>query len=67
MEPIAKRLVVDEQNRPVAVQLDLATYERIEAVLEDYALYQLMQEPDDEEPLSLEAARAYYDALPKGE
>ena len=66
MEPIRKRFLVDEQNRPVAVQLDLTTFEKIETVLEDYALYQLMQEEDDA-PLSLKEAQTYYDTLPKAE
>lgn len=65
MEPIEKRLVVDEQNRPLAVQLDLATFEKIEALLEDYALLHLMQ--DDEEPLGIDEAKMYYDGLSKAE
>ena len=67
MEPIQKRFLMDEHNPPDAVQLDLATFEKIETVLEDYALYQFMQEDENDAPLSLKEAQAYYGTLPKAE
>ena len=67
MEPIKKKYIVDEQNRRVAVQIDIETFEKIEDLLEDYALYELMQKMSDDEALNLNEARAYYDALPKAE
>ncbi len=67
MEPIKKRYLVDEQNRPVAVQIDLETFEKIEEILENYALTQLMQEVSEDEALDLEAAKAFYESLPKAE
>lgn len=67
MEAIKKRYIVDEENRRVAVQLDLDTYERLEKLLEDHALAQLMAEGDNGEPLDLEDARSYYDQLPKAD
>jgi hypothetical protein len=67
MLPIEKRYVTDENGRRVAVQIDLATFERIEDVLEDYALAHLMREGESEEALSATDARAFYDALPKTE
>ena len=63
MEPIKKRYVVDEQNRPVAVQIDLKTFEKIEDILENYALVQLMQEASGDETLDLETAKAFYESL----
>lgn len=66
MLPIEKRYVTDENDRRVAVQIDLATFERIEEVLENYALANLMREGEDDELLTAEEARAFYDALPKG-
>lgn len=65
MEPIRKRYVVDEDNRPVAVQLDLATFELIENLLEDHALLQYMAEGEGDELLDLEAARNAYQELDK--
>ncbi len=64
---IEKRYVTDENNRRVAVQIDLATFEQIEDVLENYALAHLMRENGDEETLTSTDARAFYDALPKAE
>jgi len=63
MEPIRKRYVVDEENRPVAVQLDLATFELIENLLEDHALVRYMAEGEGDELLDLTAARSAYREL----
>ncbi len=38
---------------------------KIEAVIEDYGLAKLMDEADDEEPLSLSVAHNYYATLKK--
>ncbi len=67
LPPIEKRYVTDENDRRVAVQIDLAVFERIEEVLENYALAHLMRENEDEEVLTDDEARTFYDALPKGE
>lgn len=67
MEPLKKKYIVDEKNRRVAVQIDIETFEKIEELLEDYALYELMQQAEDDETLDLNEARAFYDALPKAE
>jgi len=60
---IARKLVIDENNQPVAVQIDIETFVKIEQVLEDYALGRLIAEVADDEALDLEAARAYYQQL----
>lgn len=65
MKPIEKRYVVDEQSRPVAVQVDLATFEKIEELLENYGLMQWMTEDPDGTALDLDAARAFYATLDK--
>lgn len=65
MDIIQKRYVVNEENQPVAVQLDLPTFEKLERIIEDHALGQYMLEEDDDEGLELEAARAYYGQLDK--
>ena len=67
MEPIEKRYIVDEQNRRVAVQIDAETFRRIEELLEDYVLFQLMEETEAEDVLGVEKARAFYASLPKAE
>jgi hypothetical protein len=65
---IERRYVVDEQNRKVAVQIDINTFERIEQALEDHGLIRLIQATEeDEETLDLDQARVYYEALNKAE
>jgi hypothetical protein len=58
-----KQYSVDENNCKIAVQMDIKTFEKIEEVLENYALYQLMVEDNDDQVLSLEDARLYYQRL----
>jgi hypothetical protein len=65
MLEIKKRYVVDEQDRRVAVQIDLETFARIEEVLEDFALARLITEGQEEPALDLEAAQEYYNSLDK--
>jgi len=62
-----KRYVVDEENHPVAVQIDLETFREIEEILENRALFELMIEQDGEETLDLDAAKKLYAALDKAE
>ena len=67
MREIKKRYVVDEENRRVAVQVDLETFEKIEDLLENYALFELMTENEGGEVLELEAGKKYYAGLEKAE
>ena len=67
MEAIKKQYIVDENNNKVAVQLDLKTYEKIEEIMENYALFQLMSEEGEEEVLDLESAKEYYSKLDKND
>ncbi len=63
---LPRTYLVDEHNHKIAVQLDLTVFEKIEEVLENYALVQLMtEEAEDETLFELEEARAYYQELPK--
>ena len=67
MREFKKRYVVDEENHPVAVQIDLETFREIEEILENRALFELMIEQDGEETLDLDAAKKLYAALDKAE
>ena len=67
MREIKKRYVVDEENHRVAVQIDLDTFEEIETLLENHALFELMNEENDQETLDLEAAKRYYVGLDKAQ
>ena len=65
MEAINKQYIVDEHNKKIAVQIPIETFEQIEKVLEDYALFQLIKENEGEEIVGLREAKAYYDRMEK--
>ncbi len=65
METIDRQYIVDEQNRRIAVQIPIETFEKLEEILENYALVQLMEENEGEETLSAQDAKSYYDRLEK--
>ncbi len=65
METIRKQYIIDEQNKKIAVQIPIKTFQNIEEILENYALVQLMKENEGEETLSINEAKAYYDKLEK--
>ncbi len=67
MEPINKQYIVDDQNRRIAVQIPIETFEKLEELLENYALVQMMKENEGEEVLSANEAKTYYDRLEKAE
>jgi hypothetical protein len=57
METINKRYIVDEQNKKIAVQIPIDTFEKIEEILENYALVQLMKENENEEVFGVREAK----------
>jgi len=65
MLTIKKKYIVDERNHKIAVQLDIDTYEKIEELLENYALVKFMEENEDDELLGLEDAKKNYSELDK--
>ena len=60
---IKKTYLTDEKKRPVAVQVDIETFERMEQLLEDYALGQFIEENNPAENLSLNESKEYYRKL----
>ncbi len=67
MEELKRTYVVDEQNHKVAVQIDIETFNRIEEVLENYALAKLMKENADDDALKIDEAIPYYEGLEKAD
>lgn len=63
MLQIHKNYVLDENQQPIAVQISIAEFEKIEAILEDYGLAKLMEEVENEKPLSKDEAIKYYQLL----
>lgn len=63
MLEIQKHYLMDDNQQPVAVQISIADFEKIEEILENYGLVQLMEEQEDNERLSTEEAWKYYQTL----
>ena len=63
MLEINKNYVLDTNQKPIAVQIPIAEFEKIEEILEDYGLAQLMDEVEGDETLSKEEALEYLASL----
>ncbi len=60
MLKINKRFIVDEHNRPIEVVLDIATFEKIEAALEDHLFGKLLKKASAKKQLPLDKAKGVY-------
>ncbi|MCX6149175.1 MAG: hypothetical protein NTX22_01480 [Ignavibacteriales bacterium] len=65
MEAIKKKYIVDESNNKIAVQIDIDSFRKLEEILENYALVQLMKEEVDNEKFEIREAKELYKNLPK--
>ena len=65
MDEIKKKYIVDNENKKVAVQIDIDTFEQIENILEDHGLFKLIQEDNEREYLNLTEAKEFYKGLDK--
>ena len=65
METITKQYIVDEGNEIIGVQIPIDIFKKIEEVLENYALVELIKENEGEDTLSVKEAKAYYAKLEK--
>ena len=65
MLEIHKYYVLDENQQPIAVQISLAEFEKIEEILENFGLVKLMEEAESEDNkrLSKDEAWKYYQSL----
>lgn len=63
MKLLKKKYIINEKNEKIAVQLDLDTFEKIEELIEDYALGKYLEE--EIESLSLNEAKSFYSKLTK--
>ena len=53
MLDIKKQYIINEKNNKIAVQIDIETYEKIEILLEDYALGKFIEENDKNDILDI--------------
>jgi len=63
MLSIHKNYVLDEYQKPIAMQIPIEEFGRIEEILENYGLAKLMDETQNNERLSGETAYQYYQIL----
>ncbi len=63
MLSIKEYRIYDENNNPVAVQIPIEDYKRLEEIIENYGLAQLMDEVADDEVLTDAEAETYYGKL----
>jgi hypothetical protein len=62
MLEIHKSYAIDENQQPIAVQIPLEQFEKIEEILENYGLVKLIEEAEGDERLSKEQALKYYNS-----
>jgi len=63
MLKIRKNVVLDENQKPTAIQIPIEDFERLEEIIENYGLAKLMNEVKNDERLSIEEAKNYYQSL----
>ncbi|MEO1801528.1 MAG: hypothetical protein AAFR62_14075 [Cyanobacteria bacterium J06629_2] len=63
MLEINKNYLLDSNQKAIAVQIPIAEFEKIEEILEDYGLAQLMAETSDDEILDKAEAQEYLASL----
>jgi len=63
MLTLHKKIVLDEQQKPFAVQVPIEEFERIEEVIENYGLSKLIDDVSNDERLPVEDAIKYYQSL----
>lgn len=62
---IHKNYVMDENQQPIAVQISIDDFEKIEEIIENFGLAKLIEETENDERLSGDEARNYYQSLKK--
>jgi hypothetical protein len=65
MLTIKRKYIINEDDKKVAVQLDIKTFEKIERLLEDYVLAESIKSNKATDRLTVNEAKAYYQKLKK--
>ncbi|MFN9734985.1 MAG: hypothetical protein ACK544_13870 [Microcystis sp.] len=63
MLEINKSYVLDKDQNPLAVQIPIAEFDKIEEILEDYGLGKLIEEVENDQILDKEKALQYLELL----
>lgn len=62
---IHKNIVLDENQKPIAVQIPIKEFQLLEEIIENYGLAKLMDEVADDEQLSVHEAKGLYESMKK--
>jgi hypothetical protein len=65
MLSIKKYQILDENNKPYAVQIPIEDFEKLEELIENYGLSKLMDETIDDEVMKESEAKVYYSTINK--
>jgi len=65
MLEIKKKYIVNENDKKIAVQLDIPTFNMIEDLLENYVLVKLIKNNKKSDRLNINQAIKYYSKLKK--
>jgi hypothetical protein len=60
MKAIPRNYIIDAKNQKHAVIVDLETFYRMESIIEDYGLARFMEEAEEDETLTVHAAKKHY-------
>lgn len=63
MLELHKNILLDENQKPIAVQIPIEEFERMEEVIENYGLAKMKDEVADDEQLSVHEAKHLYRSL----
>ena len=58
-----RNIVLDENEKPIAVQIPIDEFQRLEEVIENYGLAKLIDEVTDDDQLTVHEAKSLYRTL----
>jgi hypothetical protein len=58
-------IVLDENQKPIAVQIPIDEFQHLEEIIENYGLSKLIDEVADDEQLTVHEAQSLYQTLKK--
>ncbi len=65
MLDLKEKYIINKHQEPIAVQLDIKTFRKIEEVLEDFALAKFMDEAQSDEKFTISEVKEFYKNLPR--
>ena len=60
---IHKSIILDESQKPIAVQIPIKEFEHLEEIIENYGLSKLIDDVSHDEKLSVKDAKKHYQSL----